>query len=308
MRVTLRLYMGYPLVALGTIALDDIKTPYGSVKGALGGSVTYFSLAASFFSKCGVVGVVGEDFPQKHLDYLAKRGVDIKGVERTGGKTFHWEGAYESDMNSAKTLRTDLNVLATFKPKIPEDYRGCDFLFLANTDPAIQLEVLDYVKPKHCMCDTMNYWISSKRDELTRVFERVDGIIVNETEAREYCGTPNLIKAGLSLSSICDSMVIIKKGEHGALFFQGEDIFVMPGYPTAEVVDPTGAGDSFAGGTLGYLASCGGLTSDDMRKAIVYGSVIASYVVEGFSIDGIKDRKLPDIRSRYCVFQDILRF
>ncbi len=299
---------GLRLVSLGTMALDSIKTPFGSVKSALGGSGTYFSLAASFFTKCGIISVVGGDFPREHLDFLASRGVDLGGVEIAGGKTFHWEGSYELDMNAAKTLRTDLNVLSTFKPKVPKKYVGCDFLFLANIDPVLQLEVLDEIKPKYSLCDTMNYWIDSKKNKLTEVFERVDGIIINEEEARQYCGTPNLIKAGKILSELGDGKVIIKKGEHGALFFSGDEVFAAPGYPTANVVDPTGAGDSFAGGTLGHLAKHGVFDSESVRKSIICGSVIASYVVEGFSIDGIKDKSLQDVQDRYDIFRKIVAF
>jgi len=298
----------FPLVALGTVALDTIQTPFGIAKNVLGGSVTYFSLAASFFTRCGVVGVVGSDFPAEHLGYLASRGVDIKGVERSDGKTFHWEGSYELDMNAAKTLRTDLNVLATFKPKIPKEYRGCDFLFLANIDPTIQLEVLREVKPRYSLCDTMNYWIASKKDELTNVLEAVDGIIINDGEARQYCNTPNLIKAGKTLTGLGGGKVIIKKGEHGALFFSGDEFFAAPGYPTPNVVDPTGAGDSFAGGTLGHLAKHNVFDDYHIKKSIICGSVVASYVVEGFSIDGIKDKRQEDIEERYEAFKRIVAF
>jgi len=293
---------------LGTLALDDIQTPFGGVKGALGGSGMYFGVAASFFCRCGIVGVVGGDFPEEHMRFLKSRGIDLKGVERTDGKSFHWEGSYETDMNAAKTLKTDLNVLATFDPKIPKEYKRCDFLFLANIDPAIQLRVIDEIKPKHCLCDTMNYWIGSKKEELTRVFEAVDGIIINDGEARQYCGTPNLIKAGMMLNAIADGKVIIKKGEHGALFFSGDEFFASPGFPVAAVVDPTGAGDSFAGGTLGHLAKHGRFSDAEIRKSMVCGSVIASYVVEGFSIDGVRDRTDAEIKARYDMFKRIVAF
>ena len=300
--------MSLPLVALGTVALDDIQTPFGRVKNALGGSGMYFGVAASFFTKCGIVGVVGADFPQEHLDFLKSRGIDITGIERTAGKTFHWEGSYETDMNAAKTLKTDLNVLATFDPKIPKEYKKCDFLFLANIDPTIQLKVLKEVKPKYSLCDTMNYWIDSKKDELTKVLKAVDGIIINDGEARQYCGTPNLVKAGRMLTDLSGGRVIIKKGEHGALFFSGDNFFAAPAYPIPNVMDPTGAGDSFAGGTLGHLAKLGSFEDEDVKRSIVYGSVVASHVVEGFSIDGIKAKKLQDVQNRYEFFQDIVRF
>ena len=300
--------MSLPLVTLGTVALDSIETPFGKADNVLGGSGTYFSLAASFFAKSGIIGVIGEDFPKEHLDFLGSRGIDVRGIERIKGKTFHWEGSYELDMNAAKTLKTDLNVLAAFKPKVPKEYKGCDYLFLANIDPVLQLQVLKEVKPKHSLCDTMNYWISSKRDELTRVFEAVDGIIINDGEARQYCGTPNLIKAGRMLTDVSGGRVIIKKGEHGALLFSGEDFFAAPGYPISNVVDPTGAGDSFAGGTLGHLAKHGEFTDEAIKKSMVCGSVIASYVVEGFSMDGIKDKTAADVKKRYDMFRKIVSF
>ena len=215
------------LVSLGTMALDSVQTPFGSVDSALGGSGTYFSVAASFFTKPGIVSVVGEDFPPEHIEFLNSKGIDTEGVEIAKGKTFHWEGQYEYDMNSAKTLKTDLNVLASFDPKIPEGYRGCNFLFLANIDPDIQLRVLEETNAKYALCDTMNYWIESKKESLARVFEKVDGIIINEAEARDYCMCANLIKAGLELASINDGKVIIKKGEHGALLFADDEVFAI---------------------------------------------------------------------------------
>jgi sugar/nucleoside kinase (ribokinase family) len=300
--------MTLPLVALGTVALDTVETPFGRVEKALGGSGTYFGLAASFFTECGIVSVVGADFPKKHLDYLEGKGIDVAGVERTDGKTFHWEGRYEHDMNAAETVKTELNVLESFDPKVPKEYRKCRFLFLANIDPVLQLKVLDEVRPEFSLCDTMNYWIDSKRSELTEVFKRVDGIIVNEGEAREYCDTPNLIKAGHMLTEVGGGKVIIKKGEHGALFFHGDEFFAAPGYPIPNVVDPTGAGDSFAGGTIGHLAKHGSFETADIKKSMVYGSVVASYVVEGFSIDAIKDRTESDIQARYETFREIVAF
>ncbi len=296
------------LVGVGTVALDSIKTPFGAVEEALGGSGTYFGLAASFFTKPGLVSVIGDDFPQKHLDFLSGRGVDVSGVEMVKGKTFHWEGYYESDMSCAHTTKTDLNVLATFDPKIPSKYKRCKFLFLANIDPDIQLKVLDEVKPKYCLCDTMNYWIEKKRESLTEVFKRADGLVINDGEARQYCKTPNLISAGKKLTAIGNGIVVIKKGEHGALLFHGDDFFAAPGFPTVDVIDPTGAGDSFAGATLGHLAKHGIFDADSMKKSVIVGSTVASYVVEGFSIDGIKDKTAHDIRKRYETFKRIVAF
>lgn len=296
------------LVALGTIALDSVETPFGKKKEVLGGSTVYFSLAAGFFSPCGIIGVVGSDFPEKHLSFLAGRGVDVKGVEKKTGKTFRWSGSYEYDMNSARTLKTDLNVLAAFKPRIPKEYLECDFLFLANTDPDIQLRVLDKIKPKYGICDTMNYWIENKRDKVAEIFEACDMIVINEGEARMYCDTPNLVKAGRMLLKTHTDRVVIKKGEHGALYFGRNTFFSAPAYPLENVVDPTGAGDSFAGGTVGHLAKHGIFNDKMIKKSLVCGSVIASFVVEGFSVDGIKSVSQNEIEGRYRDFREIVAF
>lgn len=296
------------LVAVGTIALDDVKTPFGEVKSALGGSATYFGLAAGYFVKPGIIGVVGEDFPPQHLNFLKDRGIDICGVEEIKGKTFHWSGEYRYDMNEAETLQTDLNVLADFDPKIPESYRECGLLFLANIDPDIQLKVLEEVNPRKCFCDTMNFWIDGKRDSLTRVFERVDGIIINDGEARQYCETPSLVEAGKTLASMNDGIVIIKKGEHGCMYFNGKDVFVLPAFPVTDLVDPTGAGDSFAGATLGHLAKHGDYSDKYVRKSIVCGSAVASHVISGFSVGGLRDKTVGDIECRYQQFKNLVQF
>ena len=296
------------LVALGTIALDSVETPFGKVRDVLGGSVTYFSLASRFFSKCGVLGVVGVDFPEEHLRMLESHGIDLSGVEISEGKTFKWEGYYEYDMNHAHTVRTELNVLASFKPKIPKGYKGCDFLFLANTDPEIQFDVLDKIRPKHVICDTMNFWIQHKKEKVGEVFGRCDMIIINEGEARQYCNTPNLIKAGRELLKNGTKRVIIKKGEHGALYFSENCFFSSPAFPLENLKDPTGAGDSFAGGTVGYLAGNGTMDDGSIKKAMVYGSVIASYVVEDFSIEGLKTLSKERIDERYGKFKEIVAF
>ncbi|HHQ44753.1 MAG TPA: sugar kinase [Candidatus Altiarchaeales archaeon] len=296
------------LMTVGTLALDDIKTPFGEVKGALGGSATYFGLAASFFTECGLIGVVGSDFPEEHLDFLKSKKLDLSGIEAASGKTFRWSGSYEFDMNQAHTLKTELNVLSEFNPKIPGGFRNCEILFLANIDPDLQLEVLEKVKPKYCFADTMNFWIEGNRESLDEVFGRVDGIIINDSEARQYCKTPNLIACGKILSRLNDGKVIIKKGEHGILYFSEERFFSLPAYPVENLVDPTGAGDSFAGGTLGHLAKHGEFSDEMMRKSIVCGSTVASYVVSGFSVDGIKVRTHEDIESRYQHFRNIVAF
>ncbi len=296
------------LVAMGTIALDSIKTPFGRKDGILGGSAVYFSLAANFFSKCGVVGVVGKDFPDKHIKFLESKGIDLSGVETSSGKTFRWEGYYEYDMNQAHTLKTELNVLKTFDPKIPEEYAGCKFLFLANTDPELQLKVLKKIKPEYSFCDTMNFWIEHKKKPLEKVLKNVDMAIINEGEARMFWSEPNLIKCGRSFLKMGVKRLIIKKGEHGALYFSENEFFSAPAYPLENLVDPTGAGDSFAGGTVGHLAKHGVLDDKSIKKSMICGSVTASYVVEDFSIERLKNVSHEDIEKRYQEFRSIVAF
>jgi len=296
------------LVCLGTIALDSVETPFGKKDGILGGSATYFGLAAGFFSKCGIIGVVGKDFPDEHLLYLNRHQVDTSGVEKTGGETFRWSGFYEFDMNTAHTKETQLNVLADFKPKIPDEYENCEFLFLANIDPVIQLKVLDEIQPKHAACDTMNYWIESKKEKVSEIFEACDMIVINEGEARQYCGIPNLIKAGNELLKTHTDRVIIKKGEHGAIYFSRNGFFSAPAYPIEEVIDPTGAGDSFAGGTIGHLAKHKSFNDEAIKKSLVIGSIIASYVCEDFSIERTKTVTQSDIEQRYDHFKRMVAF
>lgn len=297
------------LVVLGTVALDCVKTPFGEVKDALGGSATYFSVASRLFSECGILGVVGRDFPEEHIKFLKSRGVDTRGLERTDGKTFRWEGEYGFDMNEARTLKTELNVLETFQPKIPDEYKGCKFLFLANTDPDIQLRTLEEIQPQYCLMDTMNFWIANKRPQLEKVMKRVDGLMINEGEARQFCDTPNLVKAGRMLLDFGIGKVIIKKGEHGALFFSKDGtFFAMPAYPLEGVVDTTGAGDSFAGGTVGHLAKHRDFTDEAIRRSMVCGSIAASFTVEGFSLDGLGKADARGVQERYDHFKGIVAF
>lgn len=299
------------LVVLGTVALDTIETPFGKMENILGGSATYFSLAARLFTKTGIIGVVGNDFPEKHIKFLESHGIDLAGLEKSEDeKTFRWEGYYEYDMNQAHTLKTELNALAAFRPKIPEEYRRCRFLFLANTDPEIQLRVLEEIKPQYSFCDTMNFWIQHKREHLDKVLEKVDMVVINDGEARQYCNTPNIIKAGRTIMEKSKvKRIIIKKGEHGALFFNArEGFFSVPAYPLEKIVDPTGAGDSFAGGTVGHLAKHGVFDDASIRKSMVCGSVIASYVVEDFGTERMKDLTEREIQHRYDRFKEIVAF
>lgn len=295
-------------VTLGTIALDTIKTPFGRVKNVLGGSGVYFSIAANFFTECGILGVVGKDFPRKYMGILKSTGVDLSGVEYSDGKTFRWTGSYDYDMNRAHTLKTELNVLEKFNPKIPTRYKNCKFLFLANIDPELQIEVLKKIKPKYSFCDTMNFWIEHKKKELLEVIGGVDMVMINEGEAREICNTSNLIKAGRSLLDMGVKKLVIKKGEHGALFFSNDTFFSVSAYPLENVVDPTGAGDSFAGGTVGYLAKNGSIDDSMIKRGMVYGSVMASYVIESFSVEKFQNLNKEKIQERYNKFKEIVAF
>ncbi len=296
------------LVVIGTIGLDDIKTPFGKVKSALGGSGVYSAVAASFFAKSGLISVAGTDVPAEYMELLEKRGIDLSGVTKVG-KTFRWSGFYEFDMNEAKTLKTELNSLAGFKPEVPDDYKKSKFVFLANIDPDLQLEVLAGMEDKpFVVLDTMNYWITSKKNSLLKVIAKTDLFILNEGEARQLFETPNLIQAGKMALKLGPKYVIIKKGEHGALLFSDGKYFSAPGYPLEEVKDPTGAGDSFAGGLIGYLSKTGDISEKNIRKAVIYGSTIASFCAENFSLDYLKNISNEKIEERYGIFQKIREF
>lgn len=298
------------LLVVGTVALDNVETPYGKAADILGGSATYFAAGASFFTQgIRIVGVVGEDFPHPKLDFLKKRGVDLAGIEVVkGGKTFRWAGRYHFDLNHRDTLGTWLNVLETFDPKLPAAWRESEYVFLANIDPVLQGRVLDQVKkPKLVVMDTMNYWISSKKDELVKTLSRVDALIVNDEEARQLAGTPNLIKAAAIIQKMGPKTLIVKKGEHGALLFQEGKVFSAPAYPLEDVFDPTGAGDTFAGGFFGYLVKHGKLDADHMRRAVLYGSALASFCVEKFGPDRLIDLTSAEIEKRVAAFHELSR-
>ncbi len=273
------------VLIVGSIALDDLKTPYGEEKGALGGSACYGSIAASCCAPVDIVGVTGEDFPAEHLERLRKRGVNTAGVEVVrGGKTFRWGGEYQGDMDEAITHFTHLNVFENFRPTIPESYRNNAVVFLANIDPELQLQVLEQVKsPRLVLCDTMNYWIQTKRNALMEVIRRVDVMLLNAGEAKMLFDTNSLPRAGAELLDMGLKRAIIKKGEHGVLMFSRDGFFSTPAMPLEQVKDPTGAGDTFAGGFSGYVARQGTITEDVLRQAVVLGSAAASYVVEDFS-------------------------
>ena len=297
------------IVVVGTVAFDTVETPFGKGENVLGGSATYFSTSASFFSDVSLVAVVGEDFPEEHVSFLKSREIDLQGLQRIPGKTFHWSGRYGYDLNEAQTLDTQLNVLLEFKPELPDAYRTTDVLFLANIDPEVQLQVLDQVdKPRLTACDSMNFWISSKPDALKEVMKRVDIVVINEGEARMLTGEANLVKAARQIISLGCKRLVVKRGEYGVLMFTTDTVFAAPAWPLEEVFDPTGAGDTFAGGFMGYLANTGDLSEDGIRQALVFGSVMASFNVEDFSLNRMKRLTYPEIEARYRSFKGLTSF
>lgn len=297
------------IVVVGTVAFDTVETPFGRGENVLGGSATYFSTSASFFSDISLVAVVGEDFPEEHLQYLRSREIDLQGLQRIPGKTFHWSGKYGYDLNEAQTLDTQLNVLLEFKPELPAAYRNTDVLFLANIDPELQLQVLDQVeKPRLTACDSMNFWISSKPEILKEVMKRMDIVVINEGEARMLTGEANLVKAARQIIALGCKRLVVKRGEYGVLMFTGETVFAAPAWPLEAVFDPTGAGDTFAGGFMGYLANTCDFSEEGMRQALVFGSVMASFNVEDFSLNRMKVLTYPEIEARYRSFKELTSF
>jgi sugar/nucleoside kinase (ribokinase family) len=310
------------LSVVGTVAFDDVTTPSGEAHAVLGGSATYFSVAASLFTRVGVVGVVGDDFPESHRARLASRDIDLAGLETAEGRTFHWAGRYEGSMDAATTLATDLNVLATFSPRLSPAHRRAPYVFLANTSPENQASVLDQLEPpaagatRVVFADTMNLWIETRRTALRAVLERVDGLTINDAEAKALAGERNLVAAGKKLLELGPRFVIVKKGEHGAFLFARDRSFALPAYPLDRVVDPTGAGDAFAGGLMGRLAEggegglgllgsagwsaspSGEVTTKAVAEAMVYGTVAASYAVSSFSIDALASVSRPALEAR----------
>jgi sugar/nucleoside kinase (ribokinase family) len=297
------------LLVVGSVALDTVKTPFGEVTEVLGGSATYFSTAASYFTSVDLIAVVGEDFPDRHVKFLQSRGVDLAGLERRAGATFRWKGEYSHQLNEARTLDTKLNVFETFRPRIPEQYRAPEVLFLGNIDPELQLDVLNQVKrPALVACDTMNFWINGKQDALWKVLERIDVLLINDGEARALGGDPNLVKVARKILARGPKQLIIKRGEYGVLLFNDKQVFGAPAYPLEEVRDPTGAGDTFAGGFLGYLASTGNRSPEAVRQAIIFGSVMASFTVEAFSLDRLKILDYKEIEARFRSFKQLTHF
>jgi sugar/nucleoside kinase (ribokinase family) len=299
-----------PALVVGSLGLDTVSTPFGSVADVLGGTTSYFSLSASVYTDVQVVAVVGNDFPTEYRKVLEDRRIDLRGLQIMDGKTFRWAGQYKFDMNVAETLDTQLNVFADFHPNLPEDYRETKYVFLANIHPSLQLEVLDQVRaPKLVVMDSMNFWISGTKDTLTEVMKRSDIVLLNDGEVRQYTGTANLISGGRSILELGPRAVIIKKGEHGALLISQEDgVFVAPAFPQDVVLDPTGAGDSFAGGFVGYLASRDDTSPEAIRRAIIHGSAIASFTVEDFSVRRLERLTSEEVLERYAMFRNLTRF
>jgi len=300
------------LVAVGTVAFDDIETPSGRAKMVVGGACTYISLAASYFVRpVRIVSVVGDDFPASMLDYMKSRGIDLEGVQiKKGEKSFFWAGKYHRDLNTRDTLDTQLNVLASFDPVLPDSYRNPEVLMLGNLTPAIQLRVLEQLssQPKLIVLDTMNFWMDSALDDLKKVLQKVDVLTINDEEARQLSGEHSLLNAAKVIHAMGPKYLVIKKGEHGALLFHNGLMFYAPALPLAEVVDPTGAGDSFAGGFTGWLAKTGDYSFDNLKVAVIYGSAMASFCVEQFSIERLKGLDTGIIRERVQQFADLVDF
>lgn len=299
------------LLVVGSLALDTIETPFGKTKEALGGSAVYISVAASYFSApIRLVGVVGGDFPQSAIKFLEDRSIDLEGLQVIAkGKTFQWSGKYHYDLNMRDTLFTHLNVFEKFDPKIPVAYKNSKYVCLGNIDPVLQRKVLDQIeKPKLVVGDTMNFWIERKRDELVKTLRRIDVLIINDSEARLLTQEPNLIRAAKKVIGMGPKILIIKKGEHGALLVTENTIFSAPAYPMENIYDPTGAGDTFAGGFIGWLTKTDDLSDANLKKAVIYGSAMASFCVEQFSVDGLRDLTYLKVQDRYRSFRDLSRF
>ncbi len=294
------------LIVVGSVALDSIHTPFGETADALGGSAVYFSVAGALLHRVHVVGVVGDDYPVAELDRLAARGIDWSGVERAAGESFRWKGKYSYDLQSRETLETRLGVFATFQPRLPTALHAAKFVFLGNIDPELQHGVLDQItSPTLVVCDTMNYWIQSKKPVLMELLKRVDILMVNDSEARELSGDWNIHRAGRWILAHGPKRVVIKQGEFGALLIEPGRTFYVPAFPLEEVFDPTGAGDAFAGGFMGYLARAGMADSDHLRRAMVYGAAMGSFAVSQFGIRGFDDVTTVDVEQRVRAFYDL---
>lgn len=297
------------LLVVGSVAFDNIRTPYGQAEDVAGGSASYFAVTASYFTPVNIVAVVGEDFGKAQMQIFEGRRIDTRGLEKAEGKTFRWRGEYNGDMNEARTLETQLNVFQSFSPKIPAAYLDSEFVFLGNIDPVLQLHVRRQLpNARWVACDTMNYWINGKLDELKKTLAEVDVLVINEGEARMLSGAENLRKAAVVIQKLGPSTLVVKRGEHGAVLFQGGSIFFAPAYPLEQIHDPTGAGDTFAGGFMGYLARTGDLSEAHLRRALVYGSVMASFAVEEFGLSRLLRVQPQEIDARFKEFKAMTHF
>ena len=299
-----------PLLVVGTVALDSVETPTETREYVLGGSASFFSYAASYFGGVNLVGVVGDDFPPEHVELLKSRGINTSGLQIIPGKkTFYWRGKYMPNMNDRETLEVNLNVFGEFDPVLPEEYRRSKFVFLANGAPSIQLKVLEQVPGRSlAVADTMDLWIKTAHGDLMTLLKRIDGLVMNDSEAKLLTGDENLVRAGHAVRKMGPKFVVIKKGEHGAMFFSEHETYVMPAYPTPDVVDPTGAGDSFAGGMMGYLAEKGNFEPRTLKEALAYGVLVASFTVEDFSLDRLKQIERADLNRRMDEYKQMLSF
>ena len=302
------------ILVVGSVAYDTVETPFGKADHVLGGSASFFAVAASFFVPVNLVGVVGEDFGEAQLAAFRGRDIDIEGLERVPGQTFHWAGKYSFDLNARETICTELNVFETFKPKIPARYRRSEHVFLGNIDPVLQRDVLDQVeRPRLVACDTMNFWIAGKPNELRETLSRVDILLINDAEARQLSGEWNMVKAARAIRAMGPRVLVVKKGEHGVLMFTEAGSFAAPAYPLEEVFDPTGAGDTFAGGFVGYLAAQDGARREGdesaaLRRAVIMGSTLASFCVEAFSLDRLLRLARSEIDARFRLFKELTHF
>lgn len=301
--------MSAPLLVVGSLGLDTLETPFGRAESVLGGSAAYFALAASLYTAVQMVAVVGDDFPAEHVELFEAKGIDLAGLERAPGRTFRWGGRYQYDLNTRDTLFTELGVFEHFHPKLPASYRQAEHVFLANIHPSLQLEVLEQVsEPRLSALDSMNLWIHTAREDLTTAISRAHIVTINDSEAREYAQERNLFAAARRFLDLGPRAVVVKKGEHGALLIWREGVFFAPAYPLEDVVDPTGAGDAFAGGFLGFLAKCGDFSFGGIKKAMIHGSVVASFTVEAFGTERLAEVCYDDVVRRYRVFQELTSF
>lgn len=297
------------LTIIGSVALDSVETPFGETADALGGSALYFGCAAVHLHPLSIIGVVGDDYPFDELEKLARRGVDLSGLERVKGESFRWKGKYSYDLQNRETLDTRLGVFADFDPKVPDKLKDAKYVFLGNIDPLLQMNVLDQmVQPKFVVCDTMNFWINSKRDAILDLMKRIDVLMVNDAEARELSGDWNIHRAARWIMEKGPKMVVIKQGEYGAVLVTGDSTFYVPAYPLEKIFDPTGAGDAFAGGFMGHLARTDDITTANLRVAMVYGSTMGSFAVEKFSVNKLNEINLDEIEERARKFADLVHF